>query len=289
MKSSKKILELIFGILTITAFVIVILLYQRPTADSGLKIEFLDVGQGDAIYIKTVSGQDILIDGGPDNSVLAGLGKVMDLSDREINLVILSHPHADHLTGLVEVLQRYKVDEVWETGVAYPSATYDEFEKEIQTKNIPEKFVRAGDEKNFGETKISILYPLLELKNQKIDNLNNSSIVARLNYLNFTALFPGDLEKDAQAKVPTENLFSTILKVPHHGSQNGLSESFLKAVRPAVAVISVGKDNKFGHPHEATLNLLKQLAIKYYRTDQDGRIEIITSGQGYAVNTFPSE
>lgn len=289
MKSRKEYLKLLFGGMAITALVLAISVYQRPSAESSFKIEFLDVGQGDAAYIKTVSGQDILIDGGPDNSVLVELGRVMDAADREINLVIFSHPHADHLTGLVEVLQRYEVDEVWETGVAYPSATYEKFEKEISEKNIPVKFVKAGDEKVFGDAKLSILYPLSPIKNQRVDNLNNASIVARLDYQNFSALFPGDLEKDAQGKIPIQNLFATILKVPHHGSQNGLSEDFLKAVRPALAVISAGKDNKFGHPHPSTLDLLKKLAVKYYRTDQDGRIEIVTSGQGYTVNTFPSE
>jgi len=283
--------QLGLGALVIIGAIFAVSIYSKPQADGALLVSFLDVGQGDAAYIETPSGEDILIDGGPDNSVLAELGKVMDFSDHEINLVILSHPHADHLSGLVEVLRRYKVDEIYETGIAYPSATYDEFEKEIAAKKIPEKFVKIDDEKNFGEVKFKVLYPLSDLKNKKVDNLNNSSIVVRLDYKNFSTLFPGDAELDEQNKILSDDkiLPVTVVKIPHHGSQNGTVEKFLKVVRPAIAVISVGKDNKFGHPHATTLSLLKKMAIRYYRTDQDGRVEIKSFGEGYAVQTFPNE
>jgi competence protein ComEC len=288
----KSYLQLVIGLAAVLGIIIAVALYGRPSANgSGLTVDFLSVGQGDAEYIQLPSGEDILIDGGPDNSVLNELGNVMGFSDHEINLVILSHPHADHITGLVEVLKRYKVDEVWETGIAYPSATYDEFEKEIALKKIPEKFVKKDDVENFGEVKLSVLYPLSSLKNQKIDNLNNSSMIVRLDYRNFSVLFPGDAEKDEQEKIlSNEKILSvTVLKMPHHGSQNGANEDFLKVVRPALAVIEVGKNNQFGHPHAAALSLLKSLAIKYYRTDQDGRVEISSNGKGYAVQTFSNE
>lgn len=121
----RKNLQFIFGLLIVIGVILGIGIFARPQAQSDLKIYFLDVGQGDSEYIKTPTGPDILIDGGPDTSVLNELGKVMNFGDREINLVILSHPHADHLTGLLEVVRRYKIDEVWETGIEYPSATYD--------------------------------------------------------------------------------------------------------------------------------------------------------------------
>ncbi len=262
---------------------------QKPKAESDtLKVDFLDVGQGDSEYIKTPSGKDILIDGGPDNSVLNQLGEVMAYSDHEIDLIILSHPHADHITGLVEVLKRYKVDEVWETGIAYPSATYDEFHRLVTADKIPDKKIKAGDSEDFGGVKITVLYPLSDLENKTIDNLNNSSDVVRLDYKNFSVLFPGDLEKAAQEKILRENIHATILKMPHHGSQNGAGEDFFKIVRPAVAIIEVGKNNTYGHPHAAALNLLKNLAIKYYRTDQDGRIQISSDGISYTANIFPN-
>ncbi|MCL5407214.1 MAG: MBL fold metallo-hydrolase [Patescibacteria group bacterium] len=283
MNHLKRNLQFVVSIFAIVIFVFLIGRYSRPQASSDLKVYFLNVGQGDAEYIKTPSGQDILIDGGPDTSVLNELGKVMDFGDREINLVILSHPHADHLTGLLEVINRFKVDEVWETGVEYPSSTYDLWRQEIFARKIPDKIVKAGDSKDFGETKIKILYPLSPLQNSKIDNLNNASVVNRLDYKKFSVLFMGDLEKDFQTKILNENLFATVLKVAHHGSSNGLSENLLKVVRPALAIIEVGKDNTYGHPASSIINLLKKYAVRIYRTDQNGTIEIDSDGEGYWV------
>lgn len=279
-------LQFIFGLLISAALIISIGIFYRSKAQNDLQVYFLDVGQGDASYIKNASGQDILIDGGPDNSVLNQLDKVMNFGDREISLVILSHPHADHLTGLLEVLQRYQVDEVWETGVEYPSATYAKWRKEISERQIPDKIVKAGDKKELGDIKILILYPLSPLENKKIDNLNNASIVNRLDYGDFSVLFTGDAEKDVQDKLLDKNIFADVLKVAHHGSENGLSKSFLTAVRPAIAIISVGQNNKYGHPHQVTLNLLKELAVRIYRTDQNGTIEISSDGKSYSVKTF---
>lgn len=284
MKNKKiQIIKLFFGAFTVAVTVLLIVLFAQPQASGDLKVYFLNIGQGDASYIKTPSGQDILIDGGPDNSVLNELGKVMAFGDHEINLVILTHPHADHVTGLLEVLDRYKVDEVWETGVEYPSATYDSWKAEIKNKNISDKKVTAGDEKNFGEVKITILYPFTSLENRNIDNLNNASIVNRLDYKKFSVLFTGDAEKDIQQKLLDKNIYVTVLKVAHHGSNNGLSEDLLKVVRPAIAVIEVGKDNKYGHPAASTINLLKQYAVRIFRTDENGTVEISSDGEGYWV------
>lgn len=275
--------QLILGFLIIIGAVIGLSFYSRPKASSDLKVYFLNVGQGDAEYIKNPNGTDILIDGGPDNSVLNELGKAMDFGDHEINLVILSHPHADHLTGLLEVLRRYKVDEIYETGVDYTSRTYDTWKVEIEKQNIPDKKVVAGDEANFGDIKISVLYPLSSFENKTIDNLNNASIVNRLDFKNFSVLFSGDAEKEVQQKLLDKNIFADVLKVAHHGSENGLLEEFLKIVRPAIAVIEVGAKNTYGHPAPSTINLLKQYAVRIYRTDQNGTIEIDSDGEGYWV------
>lgn len=282
-------LQFILGLLVSAALIVSIGIFYHPKAQSDLQVYFLDVGQGDASYIKNASGQDILIDGGPDNSVLNQLDKVMNFGDREINLVILSHPHADHLTGLLEVLQRYQVDEVWETGVEYPSTTYAKWHQDIAQKNIPRKLVQAGESKSFGNLKFEILSPLSPLENKKIDNLNNASIVNRLDFERFSVLFTGDAEKDVQKQLLSppaggKNIHTDILKVAHHGSENGLLEDFLRVVRPAIAIISVGQNNKYGHPHQATLSLLKDLAVRIYRTDQNGTIEISSDGVGYNVS-----
>jgi len=145
--------------------------------------------------------------------------------------------------------------------------------------------VVAPDEKDFGEVKITLLYPLSSIENKTIDNLNNASIVNRLDYKNFSVLYTGDAEKDVQNQILKSNLYATVLKVPHHGSENGLIEDFLKVVRPAIAVISVAKDNKFGHPDASIVNMLKGYAVRIYRTDQNGRIEIDSDGEDYWVKT----
>jgi len=286
MKNLRSKYQFIFGLLIVVAVVIGVSVFSRPQARGDLKVYFLNVGQGDASYIKMPNGEDVLIDGGPGSVVLDELGKVMDLTDREINLVILTHPHSDHLSGLIEVLKRYKVEEIWETGVEYPSAGYGQWKKLIAEKQIPDKFVQENEVKQFGLVKIYILYPLSSEKDKSVDNLNNASIVNRLEYGQFSVLFTGDAEKIVQNQISNENIYATILKVPHHGSVNGLDEGFLKVVRPAVAVISVGEDNQFGHPATSTINLLKQYAVQIYRTDQNGTIGIYSDGKNYSISLF---
>lgn len=285
MRAKRKNLQLLLGLIIVAAVVLGFGLFPKPQASNGIKVYFFDVGQGDASYIKTPSNEDILIDGGPDEKVLTELGKAMDFGDREINLVILTHPHADHLAGLLAVLARYKVDEVWETGVEYPSSTYNSWQKEIQNQQIPDKLVKAGDVKDFNDVKIIVLHPLSPLSDQKIDNLNNASIVSRLEYKNFSVLYLGDAETDVQKKISATMNSATILKVGHHGSRNGTLEELLAVVRPAVGVISAGPGNKYGHPHAEALNLLKKYAVRIFRTDQNGTVEITSDGKGYSTKT----
>lgn len=285
--SMKKNFQFLLSVFTV-AVVVVIVAFSQSRADVGgqkLRLYFLDVGQGDSAYIKNSDGTDILIDGGPDDTILTKLGKIMAFGDREINLVILTHPHADHLDGLVEVLKRYQVDEIWQSGVNHSTAAYAEFKNLISQKQIKNEFVQNGATKNFGPVKILVLYPLLDLKNQDIDNVNNASVVSRLEYNQFSALFTGDAEKEVQQQILAQTQKATVLKVAHHGSKDALNEDFLAVVRPAVAIISAGKNNKFGHPHAPTVEALKRLAIQIYRTDQNGTIEISSDGVGYQVKS----
>jgi competence protein ComEC len=199
--------------------------------------------------------------------------------------VVLTHPHADHLNGLVQVLDRYEIGEIWESGADYPNPSYDTWKKEIQEKNIPDKLVVAGDSENFSDINFKVLYPLTSFENKKIDNLNNASVVTELKDGRIVFLFLGDLEKSAQSAILNTLPLVTVLKVAHHGSENGTSEDLLKVTRPAVAVIEVGEKNIYGHPHQATLNLLKKYLAQIYRTDQNGTVTISTDGQNYQVKT----
>ena len=285
---NRKNLQLIFSSLIVVAVIVwagFFTKYRADTHDNNLKIYFLNVGQGDSEYIKTPTGADILIDGGPDNSVLTELGKVMDFGDREINLVILTHPHADHITGLIQVLQRYKIDEIWESGVEYPSSIYDAWKSQIATQKIADDFVVVGDKKAFDDVSFKVLYPLSSLKNSKMDNVNNASVITELNYKDFTSLFLGDAEISAQDQILNSVKHSNILKVAHHGSTNGLDESLLKIVQPNISIVEVGAKNTYGHPAPSVINYLKSIATQIYRTDQDGTIEISSDGSNWQVNT----
>lgn len=275
----KNRLQIFFGLIVIIAIIVWSGVFSSASpADSNLHIYFLNVGQGDSEYIKNPDGSDILIDGGPDGSVLAELGKVMTLGDRKIDLVVLTHPHADHLTGLIDVIDRFEIGEVWTTGVEYPSSAYDTFKDLLKQKNIVTTIVQKGKVKNFGSENFSVLTPLSNLQNSKIDNVNSASIVTELNYDKFSALFLGDAEKDLQNQILPQLKSTNIIKVAHHGSKNALNEDLYKITRPEVAVVSVGAKNTYGHPHAEVTNFLKSLAIQIYRTDQNGTIEISSDG-----------
>lgn len=247
-----------------------------------LKVKFLDVGQGDAEFIEMPDKKQILIDGGPDLSILEKIGREMAFYDRYIDLVILSHPEADHLNGLIEVLKRYQIGAVITNGVIRETSQYKEFMDTIKAKRIPVYIAKSGGEIDFNENiKIDILYPSENLKGKILSDSNNSSIVAKLIYNNFETIFTGDIEKSVENKlVESEiDLNSDILKIAHHGSKTSTSEEFLKAVNALVAIIEVGKDNKYGHPHQEVLDRLKNLRI--FQTGKDGDIEILSDGINY--------
>ncbi|MFH2105249.1 MAG: ComEC/Rec2 family competence protein [Parcubacteria group bacterium] len=247
-----------------------------------LHIHFFDVGQGDAVYIRTPAKQDILIDGGPDNSVLAKLGQAMPFYDRQIELMILTHPHADHLDGLVDILQRYEVEQVLYAGVEYKSAAYDEWQKLIASKNISTKIAQSGQTVKLGEAKIDILFPDHDMKEKTIKNLNNSSVIGRLNFGQHSFLLTGDAEQEVEKSLldqfPSDMLKSDVFKAGHHGSDTSNTKDFLATVKPEIAVISVGEDNKYKHPANSTLQTFDELGIKLFRTDQDGDIECLGDG-----------
>jgi len=278
-------IKLFFGFLVVLAIIVWTGALNTSQAESirGLKVYFLNVGQGDSEYIKTPNGSDILIDGGPDASVLTELGRVMDFGDRRIDLIVLTHPHADHLTGLIEVINRYEIGEVWETGVEYPSGIYDEWKKIISDKKIADKKVVQNDEKWFGSVKFFVLGPLSNLENKKIDNLNNASIISELDFNKFSALFLGDAENPVQTQILKSLKPMTVVKIGHHGSKNALNEDLLKILRPAIAVIEVGAKNTYGHPAPSTISFLESLAVKIYRTDQNGTVEIDSDGVNWSV------
>ena len=243
------------------------------------------MGQGDAILIQTPDGQDILIDGGPDpQKINLELSKKLPFWDRTIDLVVCTQPHADHITGLVEVLKRYKVKQVLEPGVSYNSSIYQEWLKLVEGKEIEYNIARAGQEIDLGTgIEIKVLNPPAKLYEVTSDDVDNNGVVLSLSWGQISFLFTADIREETEFELIGQraNLKSTVLKVAHHGSETSTSPQFLAAVDPEVAVISVGADNTFGHPSpEVIERLIDRLGEdNVYRTDEDAAIEFITDGE----------
>jgi competence protein ComEC len=253
--------------------------------DDELHVSFLDVGQGDAILIQR-GNQQVLIDGGPSPQALAReLGERMPFWDRTIELVVLTHPHEDHLSGLVEVLERYTVKQVLYPDLDYDSSLYDEWRRLIAEKAIASTWAQAGQEIDLGEgTTMSVLHPPAALFDGTDSDLNNNSTVLRLSCGRVSFLLTGDIEWEAEFSLIAEGaeLGCTVLKVAHSGSLSSTTTDFLAAANPRVAVISAGEANPYGHPHDEVLERLEAFwdgEGKIFRTDEQGTIEFITDGE----------
>jgi len=253
--------------------------------DDNLHVSFLDVGQGDAILIQTPAHQNILIDGGPDPQKIGlELSKKLPFWDRTIDLMVSTQPQADHVTGLVEVLQRYKVRQVLDADASYDSLIYQQWLELVEQKEIKRDIARAGQEIDLGRgIKIEVLNPPPELFQGTSHDVDNNGVVLRLSWGEVSFLFTADIRQEAEFELIGQraNLRSTVLKVAHHGSKTSTSAQFLAAVAPEVAVISVGVDNPFGHPSPEVVGRLEERLDegKVYLTSENGAIELITDGE----------
>ncbi|MBU1102148.1 MBL fold metallo-hydrolase [Patescibacteria group bacterium] len=274
-KIKNKIHYLILAaLLAATIFVWQVVFAQR--VDDKIKIDFFDVGQGSAILIDAPNNNQVLIDGGPSDAILNKLGSALPFSDRQIELVILTHPDSDHLSGLIEVLKRYEVGQILETGIADSSSEYAAWHALIAEKNIPLVFARAGQTIKIADNlMIKILYPFDKIDGQDFKNTNSTSIVSKFFYGKNTLLFTGDAEGATENPLlfAGVDLRADILQVAHHGSKNSTSNEFLAAVEPQIAVIQAGAKNKYGHPAQELLDRLK--GVEIFRTDQDGDINFL--------------
>lgn len=255
-------------------------------ADGKLHVYFLDIGQGDAIFLKTGSGQQILIDGGPDDTILRRLGEVMPFYDKSIDLVISTHPDADHVAGLVGVLEKYEVDKILETGMACATSICRGWESAKKEEDARVTFAWRGQEIEVENgTSFLVLHPFESQEGKVLTKRNNGGIVLKLLYGSQSVLLTGDIEKQIENKLVLAglDLDADFLKVAHHGSKTSTTENFLKAVSPLVAFIQVGGKNRYGHPTEEVLSRLENYGIKYYRTDTDGTKELVLDGQNYVV------
>ncbi|MBI2908641.1 MAG: ComEC/Rec2 family competence protein [Chloroflexi bacterium] len=248
--------------------------------EDGLRVSFLDVGQGDAALIQTPSGRRVLIDGGPSpRAIGAQLGKKLPFWDNSIDLVVLTHPDDDHANGLTEVLRRYRVRQAMDPGIKHASPVYREWQRLVRDKKVGIVIATAGQRVDLGDgLTMEVAHPQAQLISTESADANNNSIVLRLTSADMSFLFTGDLEEEGQRYLLSKasNLDSTVLKVPHHGAKKGLAPEFLEAVNPQIAVISVGAANTFGHPARETLEKLnaKIPADRVYLTERQGTVDI---------------
>jgi len=255
--------------------------YAASREDRGgiLTVAFLDIGQGDAIFIDAPSGNQMLIDGGPGKSVLRELSKVMPFYDRSIDVVIATHADQDHVGGLPNVLKNYKVNIFMEPGLSGPSSSYEELEKMVgnNKSNIKKILARRGMVVDLGDGAIlQILFPVIDSPGT---NTNMSSIVAKLVYGENEFMLTGDSPIAIEDYlVSLGGLQSDVLKAGHHGSKTSSSDEFVRAVAPQHTVISAGKNNRYTHPHQEVLDILNNFGIKILRTDELGIIVFKSDG-----------
>jgi competence protein ComEC len=262
-----------------------------------LTVVVLDVGQGDSILIRSPAGRNVLIDAGGelgaersgwDVGRMRVVPALRRAGVRRLDVVILSHPHEDHVGGLPAVTENIPVGLVLDPGVPHPSPSYARFLKAVEARRIPYRLARAGLRVDLGGgVLLTILYPPEPAPAIDGDPVHAGMAVARLDYGRAAALLTGDLEAPGERflldfAAPVD---AQVLKVGHHGSRTSTSPEFVARVRPQIAVISAGADNAFGHPHLVTLETLAAAGVTVYRTDLDGAITMTSDGAGWRVTT----
>lgn len=296
-----KLWKYIYILLLLTLSVIIISVFQLP--DGNLHVIACDVGQGDAILI-TYKDIQILTDGGPDSSVLNCLGRHMPFWDRKIELVVSTHPDSDHSTGLTDVLERYKVDKVLINPIDPGTDIYRLLRNEVGSQGVWVVNPKEGMSLRLGLIYLDILSPNDELlsrltavdedsnlaKYVGIKETNLYSVVYKLSFKKFSGLFLGDISPEISDSLSAGSAVEGVnyIKVPHHGSTNGLTQNLLEKIvstggSSTIGVISVGAKNQWGFPAPVILQMLAKYNIKVYRTDQMGDVEVVTDGEKYWV------
>ena len=252
--------------------------------NSNFEAHFIDVGQADSALIEC-DGETMMIDGGnvADSNVVAAYLKKEDVT--ELNYVVCSHAHEDHVGGLSGALSVTKADNIYAPKTEANTKAYKNFKKKAEEQNVEIKHPNVGDEIQLGSSAVEFLGPVDE--NGK--DLNSTSIVLKITYGNTSFLFTGDAESDEEAEILNSgaDLKSTVLKVGHHGSRTSTSYPFLREVMPQYAVISVEKGNSYGHPNEETLSKLSDAGVEVYRTDESG--DIVMTSDGNSINVVTAK
>ena len=286
MDKKKKIISSIIGIIIVLIggyFGIDLTQNSKSPDDEKLMISYMDVGQGDAAYIN-VNGNDILIDAGPRSNSKELLEQLKAKNIDDFELVIATHPHEDHIGGMVDVFKEYKVKSFYSPKVTHTTKTYENLVKAVKDEGLKINELKGGMVIDLGnEANFEVFTP----QNSNYEELNDYSPIMKLNFDKTSYLFTGDAEKIAENEALTkykDSLDSDVIKFGHHGSSSSSSPAFIEAVSPKYGIISCAKDNKYGHPHRETLDIIKKYNIKTFRTDTDGEIILTSDGKNIAFN-----
>lgn len=276
----QKIHFAILGILLITTTLVWYVLLQN---NNKLVVAFLNVGQGDSIFIQAPNGNQILIDGGADKKVLRELGKVMPFYDRSIDVVVATHPDQDHIGGLPDVLENYSVTTFIDPDVKHNTGTYSTLKEIIEEKGIKKIVAKQNMIVSLGDGAVlEIIFPDRDVS---LVESNTASIIARLVYGDSEFMFTGDSPKSIEkylTSIRGRGLESDVLAVGHHGSKTSSSVEFLAAVAPQFAVISAGENNRYGHPHQEVVDRYESFEIPIFET-KNGMVVFESDGKSVMV------
>ncbi len=245
-----------------------------------LLVHFLDVGQGDSAFVELPNGKTMLIDTGENYHGEGIIHYIERCGYSKIDYLVGTHPHSDHIGSMSYIVRHFKIGSVLMPNVAANTEMYENLLKSIESKDITVKNPKAGLKIIRGDDFSARVIGPQEINE---DNLNDNSLVIRLDYKDATFLFMGDAEHDEIESISAD-MSADVLKVGHHGSANATYQSFLEKVQPQIAVISCGENNDYGHPHQSVLKLLKQMDCDVYRTDKDGTVTVYTDGTKIGVD-----
>ena len=285
-KKAQLLTIIIFGIIAIFSayFGKDIVSTNIGTPTGVLEISYLDVGQGDAAYIK-VNDFDILIDAGPKSDSDKLMKQLEEKNIDDFEIVIATHPHEDHIGGMTKVFEKYDVESFYMPKATNTTKTFENMIKAVSNEGLTAKIIKEGTSFDLGEgCRIDVYSPMQE----SYDNFNDYSPIMKLTYGNKSFIFTGDAEKTVEKEVVekySKELKADVIKFGHHGSSTSSTKEFIEAISPKYGIISCGVDNSYGHPHRETLSIIDEMGIETYRTDKQGQITITSDGNNIEIKT----